>query len=130
MAILRLLVEIDREVYPELYAKLRAIQRLAARAERLRQLAATGLVWEAARMQAAGVAAPLPAPRPPGPPLPPERLPVLLDVIEELPSEPVPLAAADDAPPLPPPLQAGVHRPAPRSARLKRMLDRGLFRNG
>jgi len=59
MAILRLDLEIDSEVYPELYAQLAAIQRPGARDERLRQLAANGLAWETVRMYGAAV---MPAP--------------------------------------------------------------------
>jgi hypothetical protein len=138
MAVIRLQVEVDSEVYPELYERLRAIARASAREERLRQLAASGLAWESVRLQGgvtvaavpAAVAepAPPPRPRPRKRPARPENLPVLVDVVaEEEVSAPVPL---EDEPPLPPPLDTGVHPPAHRSARLKRMLDRGLFKNG
>jgi hypothetical protein len=50
MAILRLQLEIDSEVHPELYARLASLGRFAAREEKLRQLAATGLIWEIARL--------------------------------------------------------------------------------
>jgi len=134
MAVIRVQVEVDSEVYPELYERLRAIARPQAREERLRQLAASGLAWEAVRMQG-GVTVPAPAtaaepprPRPRKRPAKPENLPVLLDVVaEDEVSAPVPL---EDEPPLPPPLDTDVHPPAHRSARLKRMLDRGLFKNG
>jgi hypothetical protein len=135
MAVIRVQVEVDSEVYPELYERLRAIARVPAREERLRQLAASGLAWEAVRMQG-GVTVPAgpvaaaepPRPRPRKRPAKPENLPVLVDVVaEDEVSAPVPL---EDEPPLPPPLDTGVHPPAHRSARLKRMLDRGLFKNG
>jgi len=50
MAVLRLDLDIDSDVYPELYAQLAFMSRGPARAERVRQLAATGLVWETVRM--------------------------------------------------------------------------------
>ncbi|MED5621088.1 hypothetical protein [Ideonella sp. BN130291] len=50
MAVLRLELDIDSDVYPELYAQLVFITRSAARGERVRQLAATGLVWETVRI--------------------------------------------------------------------------------
>jgi hypothetical protein len=46
MATLQLQVEIDSEVHPELYAVLSAIGKASLRPERLRQLAAGGLIWE------------------------------------------------------------------------------------
>ncbi|WKB55568.1 hypothetical protein [Eleftheria terrae] len=249
MAVIRLQLEIDSDVYPELYEGLHAIERPQARQERLRQLAASGLVWEAVRMHGgasitapapgvtaarqAAVSAPAqpapaqpapaqpapaqPAPAQPAPaqpaaapaeaapvgsprapadavfakagrrgerpagaampgstapdrageaalPLPPsttvgdvpapaiarhrppqpERVPVLLDVVDE--DSPPPLDASreptavappgddglaeEDRFPLAPAVEAGVYRPAQRSARLKRMVDRGLFKNG
>lgn len=51
MAVLWLELDIDSDVYPELYAKLQAIAATGARCERLRQLAATGLVWEMLRIE-------------------------------------------------------------------------------
>ena len=75
MAILRLDLEIDSEVYPELYQQLAAITRPAARDERLRQLAANGLAWEAVRLYGTAVMLPPPAPperrKPPRPAPPP-----------------------------------------------------------
>lgn len=156
MAVIRLQVQIDSDVYPELYARLSGIPRAEAREERLRLLAASGLVWEAVRMHgraatamppppmrpvlpaaasraaaSAGPAAPLaqvPAPAVPPPLAVPRQVPVLRDVVDaaagEAPQPP------DDAPPLPPPLDSGMPRATPRSARLKRMVDRGLFKNG
>jgi hypothetical protein len=77
VGLLRLELDIDADVYPELYATLTSLVSDASRGERLRQLAAAGLVWEKLRIrgQAAlhGVApepawatapgaAPLPAP--------------------------------------------------------------------
>lgn len=80
MGRLRLELDIDADVYPELHATLTSLVSDASRGERLRQLAAAGLVWEKLRIrgQAAlhGVApdavaaaalaqapAPVPAPR-------------------------------------------------------------------
>ena len=51
MAVIRLEFDIDSDVHPELHAMLSTIASLAARGERLRQLAATGLVWERTRIE-------------------------------------------------------------------------------
>ena len=53
MAALHLAFDVDADVYPELYAALACIGSEASRGERLRQLAATGLVWEAVRTRGA-----------------------------------------------------------------------------
>jgi hypothetical protein len=133
MAVIRLQVEIDSNVYPELYAGLRAIDSTQGREERVRQLAAAGLVWEAVRMQAP-VKAPPPGAAPPAPrPAPQRSVPVLVDVVEEAGTPhvaPRTVPPAEDAPPLPPPLDTGVYKPGARSARMRRMVDRGLFKNG
>lgn len=52
MAVLHLQFDIDSEVYPELHDLLAAIGSDALREERLRQLAATGLIWERTRLRA------------------------------------------------------------------------------
>lgn len=54
MAVLHLQFVIDSEVHPELYQMLCSIDGSLSQAERLRQLAATGLVWERLRLQAYG----------------------------------------------------------------------------
>ena len=54
MAVLHLQFDIDSEVHPELYEMLAAIGSSRLQAERLRQLGATGLVWERLRLQAYG----------------------------------------------------------------------------
>jgi len=51
----RLEFELDSEIYPELHAALSSMRSAGARAERVRQLAAAGLVWEKVRLH--GVAA-------------------------------------------------------------------------
>jgi hypothetical protein len=51
MPTLQLQVEIDSEVHPELYALLAAVGKASLRPERLRQLAAGGLIWEHLRAQ-------------------------------------------------------------------------------
>ena len=51
MAVLHLQFDLDSEVYPELHAMLSSIGSSLSQAERLRQLAATGLVWERLRLQ-------------------------------------------------------------------------------
>jgi hypothetical protein len=98
---MRLEFEIDSEVYPELHAALSALKSTRARAERLRQLAAAGLVWEKVRLHGTGVP-PEPTARvepAPAPPARPERrarpsrqdveqaireLPVLMDVVADV----------------------------------------------
>jgi hypothetical protein len=82
MATVRLEFDLDPEVYPELHAALSALRSTRARAERMRQLAAAGLVWEKVRLQATVPAMPAaadgaaradaaPAPAGPAEPLPP-----------------------------------------------------------
>ena len=51
MARLRLDIDIDADVYPELHATLTSLVSEASRGERLRQLAAAGLVWEKLRIR-------------------------------------------------------------------------------
>lgn len=55
MAVIRLELEVDSAVYPELHAALAAIGSAAGRGERFRQLASTGLVWETVRIHGAAV---------------------------------------------------------------------------
>lgn len=59
MPTVRLEFELDSEVYPELHAALTSLRSTRARAERLRQLAATGLVWEKVRIHGAAMGAPV-----------------------------------------------------------------------
>jgi len=85
VAPVRLVIDVDAEVYPELHAALSKIESEASRGERLRQLAASGLVWEGLRraapaVQPAAVAVP-----------PPVAVPALMPV-------PVPVAAAVPTP--------------------------------
>jgi hypothetical protein len=49
MALIHFEFDVDSDVHPELHATLAAIASSASRGERLRQLAATGLIWEAVR---------------------------------------------------------------------------------
>ncbi|HEY9067004.1 MAG TPA: hypothetical protein VIO33_18620 [Burkholderiaceae bacterium] len=155
MAVLHLEFDIDSEVYPELHDLLAAIGNAVSREERLRQLAATGLIWERTRLRAqadivvdeampasvasvasvvsaGGVPAALAASGPVRP------LPVLTDVVE--PAEvagPPPQAialhggAADSG-------RVGANDPVhdlpeerqkAHRSRLKRMKDKGLFKN-
>ena len=118
MALLKLHLEIDSDVHPELYARLASLASLPARHEKLKQLAATGLVWELLRLHGPALMeigvepAGEPARPPAEPPLPdllpdlvldavpgpppmrvPRNLPVLLDVVGEdaaLPPQDVP----------------------------------------
>ena len=69
MAVLRMELHIDSDVHPELHAMLTAIGSDPSRAERLRQLASTGLVWESLRLLAyptAGFGPALRGDEPPG----------------------------------------------------------------
>jgi hypothetical protein len=109
MAILRLELDIDSDVYPELYAKLGTIAAPGARCERVRQLAASGLVWETLRIE--GHAPPI-VQRPAGtrppvqPAAPPEAAggPAASRARRRHPEEPGFVDLAIDAPPAPPSL--------------------------
>ena len=163
MAVVRLELDIDGDVYPELYAELTTLGQ-AMRDERLRQLAAMGLVWEAVRIFGPAVtqlpAAPVPPPAVPERAVPstprsaarataksPARkpasgaeaservqLPVLVDIVSTSPREIPPPApsAADDGPvtPVDPMPVTAASRGSGSRARLMRMKDRGLFKNG
>jgi hypothetical protein len=156
MAILRLQLEIDSEVHPELYARLASLERFAAREEKLRQLAATGLIWEIARLHGPGFAGPdgveqpvgevplaaaAPAPPPPDPvdagavgdhpAWVPADVPMLTDVVTEAEAR-VGIEAAAPADERATSNVVPLHEPGgkTRSARLKRMKDLGLFQNG
>lgn len=155
MTVLHLPLEIDPEVYPELYAMLVGLRSDAARVERLRQLAATGLVWETVRrdgypktLELPPAAAPPPrpesyvdlaidAPKSAEPDLAHEveiavrELPVLHDVIDMAP----PLEPDPEPPPPHEPGGDVIHMPPIASlpatrSRLKRMKQKGLFKNG
>jgi len=142
MAVLRLEFDVDSEVYPELHELLASIGSGAAREERLRQLAATGLIWERTRLraqadaieatpmaEAATAQAGLTAPNA-------RQIPVLTDVVD--PSE---VSGVNQAVVLHASADGGgvgandpVHDlPAARQqahrSRLKRMRERGLFKN-
>src|SRR5687767_3631577 len=116
MAVVRLELDIDGDVYPELYAALNALGQPLLRDERLRQLAAMGLAWEAVRIHGVAVTQ-LPAWSTPPPAVPertasvprnasrvaakgparkpagraeaaePAQLPVLLDIVSTSPGE-------------------------------------------
>lgn len=51
MAVIHLQFDVDSDVHPELHAMLASIVNASVRGERLRQLAATGLVWERVRIE-------------------------------------------------------------------------------
>lgn len=138
MPTLQLQVEIDSEVHPELYALLAAVGKASLRPERLRQLAAGGLIWEHLRAQprldaAAGPAlgetaraadraaiaraavrsvsvAPVEPAAEPAPA--PEEPPVLQDVVDMSPPRPAPRARSRAAP-APAPAPAAPASPAP-----------------
>ena len=137
MAVLRLQVDIDSEVYPELHDLLASIGSDVSREERLRQLAAIGLIWERTRLRAQAdimdavsesVASVVPVPA--------RQLPVLTDVVnptEFSGSNPaVALHGAADG------SRVGANDPVhdlpearqqAHRSRLKRMKERGLFKN-
>jgi hypothetical protein len=184
VAVLHLEFEIDSEVYPELHATLSSISGEASRGERLRQLAASGLVWEYVRLRTpampvapvqragqptpplqaqraaaaaaerppasrgaattaasarAGVAArraespadfvdlgidAVPSPMPPAVEVRPPEPPLLVDVVDEheAPARDAEVEQGHDSVP--------ADEASSTRARLLRMRDRGLFRNG
>jgi hypothetical protein len=103
MATLHLELDIDSDVHPELFVRLASIERSPARQEKLRQLAATGLIWEIARLHGPAFSEPAAATlvAPPldlggavtsaidagsvgdHPHLVPEDVPLLVDVVDE-----------------------------------------------
>jgi hypothetical protein len=97
MAMVHVRLDVDSEVYPELYAMLAALERAASRSERVRQLASSGLIWEHLRVQG------------------PTRMQVDIEVGDHevvadkseapLPAPP-PISLPPSAPPAPPPPQA------------------------
>ena len=158
MAVIHLEFDVDSDVHPELHAMLASIASGLSQGERLRQLAATGLVWETYRLQgqlsapfvdpvaqAVDAAAPASAPSSTDPPAPAEiehdvesaarELPVLFDVVD--PDEATRLIAAIGkhsansaaAGSDPDPVQE-VPQKTPTRSRLKRMKEKGLFKNG
>jgi hypothetical protein len=141
MAVLHLQVDIDREVVPELHELLASIGSDVAREERLRQLAAIGLIWERTRLRAqadimdsAAVAAAVPATA--GAAAPRRQLPVLTDVVSPTefsgagPAVALQVAAdaslvgANDPVHDVPEARQRAHR-----SRLLRMKEKGLFKN-
>ena len=151
MAVLHVQFDIDGEVYPELHDLLAAIGSGVAREERLRQLAAVGLIWERTRLRAqADILEPMPASMTPGAQATPaasapvRQFPVLTDVVEpgevagpisgpiSGPNQAVALHGAADG------SRTGANDPVhdlpeerrqAHRSRLKRMKEKGLFRN-
>jgi hypothetical protein len=147
MAVLHLQFDIDSEVYPELHDLLASIGSDGSREERLRQLAAIGLIWERTRLRAQadqvdGVEA-IPVAVAVASSAPSRLFPVLTDVVDPQevqeiagPNQPVALQAAADGSRIggnvgandpihdPPETRQKAHR-----SRLKRMKDKGLFKN-
>jgi hypothetical protein len=151
MAVLRIELEIDSEVHPELYARLASLERLPAREEKLRQLAATGLIWEIDRLhgpaflesQAAAAEAAALAPlaseadRAPGFPVAvdagavedhashaPANVPVLHDIVDEadaVGAEPVPASVLTLVAPVPMPMPEPAPPPVTGKTRSARM---------
>lgn len=159
MAVVHLEIDIDGDVYPELYAALAALRQPMLRDERLRQLAAMGLAWEAVRIHGPAVTQ-LPAPpavaergvlaprnvsraAAKGPArkttskpdaAEPARLPVLVDIVSTSPEDNAASDRSDagdgpDTPVDPMPTHAASRGSGART-RLMRMKDRGLFKNG
>ena len=106
MATLHLELDIDSDVHPELYVRLASIERSPARQEKLRQLAATGLIWEIVRLHGPAFSEPetvtlAPPTLPPSgidpasqaavdagsvadhAPVVPDNVPLLVDVVDE-----------------------------------------------
>jgi hypothetical protein len=102
MATLHLELDIDSDVHPELFVRLASIERSPARLEKLRQLAATGLIWEIARLHGPAFSEPeaVTFAPPTGPadrsepavdagsvaehaPIVPEDVPLLVDVVDD-----------------------------------------------
>jgi len=149
MAVLRLQFDIDSEVYPELHELLASIGSDVSREERVRQLAAVGLIWERTRLRAqADILDAVPAPVAAvvsvasvvsatlAAPASARQFPVLTDVVD--PSEvsgsghPIALHAAADA------SRVGANDPVhdvpearqkAHRSRLQRMKEKGLFKN-
>ena len=132
MAVLHVQFDIDSEVYPELHDLLAAIGGGVSREERLRQLAATGLIWERTRLRAQAevveamplaVASAVPATLAAS--VPSRQFPVLTDVVDpgEVPGPNQAVGANDPIHDVPEARQKA-HR-----SRLKRMKDKGLFKN-
>ncbi len=150
MAVLHLQFDIDSEVYPELHDLLASIDSAMSREERLRQLAAIGLVWERTRLRAqAGimeslVSVPVPVPvsiasgvlATLAASAPAHQFPVLTDVVDPSvisgSNTAVALRGAADASSLGandpvhdlPEARQKAHR-----SRLMRMKEKGLFKN-
>ena len=154
MAVLHLQFDIDSEVYPELHDLLASIGSGASREERLRQLAAIGLIWERTRLRAqadpvdqadavesmpASMAASVAASVAQAASAPSRLFPVLTDVVDPQevqevsgPNQPVALQAAADS------SRVGANDPVhdlpearqkAHRSRLQRMKDKGLFKN-
>lgn len=155
MATLEFQVEVDSDVHPELYAALAAVARAGLRPERLRQLAASGLIWEHLRAKPRIDTTAAPTIAEPAPPR--DAPPVLRDVVQmpvqperravpraepAAPPErpPVPEVAEvieiDEAPEIelvglePQPAPAAGDAASARRTRLMRMKASGLFNNG
>ncbi|KQV82944.1 hypothetical protein [Rhizobacter sp. Root1221] len=84
MATVRLDIEIDSEVYPELHAALAGMRSARTRGERMRQLAAAGLVWENVRIHGAAAIGPTPAAHQrPSPPTLDDFIDLAIDAVPE-----------------------------------------------
>jgi hypothetical protein len=130
MTVLHLQVDVDSEIYPELHELLASIGSSSSCEERLRQLAAIGLIWERTRLRAqADLLDPVPA-------APPRQIPVLTDVVNPTefsgPEPAIALRGAADG------SRVGANDPVhdlpearqkAHRSRLKRMKEKGLFKN-
>jgi len=114
MAHLRFELDIDSEVHPELYAKLASMERLPAREEKLRQLAATGLIWEIVRLHGPAFVDPNAVST--SPPVPVEAESPPQAIADELPPEVIADEAQSEVSaeaPVPEPLHTPEPEPAP-----------------
>jgi hypothetical protein len=123
MAAFKIELEIDSAAHPELFAVLSSVGNDSYRAERFRQLASTGLIWEQMRASKASKAPKKDA----------LRLPVLRDEVlpDQYPVQPLsesPAPLHDTAPDSAHDSAPIVHMSGKRS-RLMRMKSRGLFAN-
>jgi hypothetical protein len=123
MAVLHVQLDIDSDVHPELHAMLSTMSKSTLRAERLRQLASTGLIWERLRV-----------PAPSNADLAVPELPVLRDVVEAKQLAPSIGTVARQAAIAGASGRRSAHVPAETAVRVRsrllRMKEKGLFNNG
>lgn len=141
MTVLQLQCDIDSEVYPELHDLLASLRSGMSREERLRQLATIGLIWERTRqraqadlMETAPISVASIGPAALAATALPRQIPVLTDVVEAVasPGPAVALhaaAAAERVGANDPVHDLPEERQKAHRSRLKRMKEKGLFKN-